>query len=238
MINQHGGILALRRYEMVTKKDLEDGLAKLEAELKETFISSIETLKSQIIDNLVEANKLLQGRVKSLEEKVNKLEIDFQESLQYNRQNNLIISGIPKEVEHKDVLKVSLGIVNTCLNEPVGPRDVQGCHRLSPTSGNVVCRLVNKAVVEEVLGNSKRLQEIDKKAVGLPTNTGSLFVSVHLTPYMAKLAYHCRQLKRNNKIVKMSTKKGKIKINIEEGTWETISHVRDLQRLFPDSVFL
>ena len=226
---------------MVSKTDFDKGLAGLKSELKEFIDQSISQLREQVIDNLIQANLQLQGNVTLLENKVNNLQLELQASFQYNRLNNVVISGIPSNVEHKDLQKAALGIMNTCLEVPITGRDFEACHRISQKSQDVVCRLVNRRDVEEALDNGKKLKNIDNAKVGLPPNTGGLFMNTHLTPYKAKIAYHCRQLKKKGKINKLFTKKGIIKVGYDEKDegpqWKTISHIDELKELFPDFVF-
>ena len=224
---------------MVNKAELDNSLQLLKNDLIQTINNSISDLREKIVDNLVQANKELQGKVKVLESKVSQLEIDLQSSLQYNRLNNIIISGIPKAIEHHDLKEVSLGIMNTCLESDIGWRDMEACHRISKNSDDVVCRLINREDVEEVLANANKLNNIDKTSVGLTSETAKIYVNVHLTPHNSKLAFHCRKLKRENKIKKISTRKGIIKIfYVEDGgenpAWKTISHTKDLVDIFPD----
>ena len=218
---------------VLTKKDLDAGFEGLKGELQTMIDSSIAGLRATIIENLVEANKALQHRVEMLEGVVEQLTLDFQANLQYQRQNNIIISGIPPEVDHGNLEKAAVEIVNTCTENRVSTRDVQGCHRLSRTSTEVICRFVNKKPIAEALDNWKKLKNLDKKKAGLPDGTGEIYISAHLTPYNAKLAYHCRQLRRKKLLDKISTKKGVVKILVKEGdagslAWKTISSLKDI----------
>ena len=173
-----------------------------------------------------------------LESKVNQLEIDLQNNLQYNRLNNIVISGIPKDIEHGDLKEVSLGIMNACLETEIEWRDMEACHRISKKSDDVVCRLVNREDVDEVLQNRKKLQAFNRESVHLPEGT-EIFVNTHLTPYKSKLAYHCRELKRKGKL-KKSTRKGIIKVLIDSDgdspDWKVISHTNDLIEIYPELV--
>ena len=227
---------------VLTKKDLDEGFKDLKGELQILIDNSIAGLRASIIDNLVEANKNLQQRVNKLEGVVEQLTLDFQANLQYQRQNNIIISGIPPEVDHGDLEKAAVEIVNTCAQNRVSTRDVQGCHRLSQKSTDVICRFVNKKPVEEALNNWKKIKDLDRKKAGLPDATGDIYISSHLTPYNAKLAYHCRQLKRKKLLNKISTKKGVIRIlvtadeNSGNLVWKTISSPKDILNIFPTYV--
>ena len=122
--------------------------------------------------------------------------------------NNIVISGIPKEVEHKDLEKPAIGVINACLEKPINERDMEACHRISTRSDDVVCRLVNRKDVEEALDNWRKLKNLNKRQAGLPPNTAEIYISTHLTPYRSKIAYHCRQLKKEGKIKKNPYEEG------------------------------
>ena len=116
----------------------------------------------------------------------------------------------------------------------------EACHRISKKSTDVVCRLVNRRAVEDTLRNGKKLLKYDPSKLGLPTPAPKLYVNPHLSPYRSKIAYYCRKLKRENRIEKMSTYKGNIRILInaesddedEEDRWKQITHLDQLKELF------
>ena len=137
---------------MVTQTQLNDGLEKLRTDLTMLINESIQSVKDTIISNLTQANKDLFDKIQLLEEKVVSLESELQASNQYNRQNNLLISGIPEDVQHESLETISIGIINKCCSAiVVSPEEVQGCHRISQKNKDVVCRLVNKKYVEKTL---------------------------------------------------------------------------------------
>ena len=225
---------------MVTQAQLNDGLEKLRIDLTAIINESIQSVKDTVISNLTKANKDLFEKVQVLEEKVVSLETELQASNQYNRQSNLLISGIPEDVPHESLEKISIDIINKCCSAIViSPEEVQGCHRISKKNKDVVCRLVNKKYVEQTLENRAKmnsLTEEDKNSLGLPNSTGKIFLNEHLSPYNAKLAFYCRRLKKNGLIHRMSTKKGIIRIEgnfgDDELKWKTIGHLNDLHKLF------
>ena len=227
---------------MVTQAQLNEGLEKLRTDLTTIINESILSVKDALILNLTEANKNMSAKIQALEDKVVNLETQLQANLQYNRQNNILISGIPAEVEHEALENISIGIINKCCSGVVvSADDVQGCHRLSPKNPDVVCRVVNKKYVEKTLANRIKINNLsddDKTLLGLPTRTDEIFLNEHLSPFNAKLAFYCRRLKKNNFINRMSTKKGIVKIEGYFGSavfsWKTIGHFNDLQNLFED----
>ena len=142
-------------------------------------------------------------------------------------------------------MPLALNITSHCIGvKSLGPGDFEACHRVSAKSTDVVCRFVNRRAVEDTLRNWKKLEKIDKKGLGLPASTGKIYVSAHLSPYRAKIAYFCRQLKREKRIEKLSTLKGNVKIRLnaegEEGDneearqarWRKIVHLDELVEMF------
>ena len=91
--NIHHSYLPTYNINMVTQATFEEGLVQLKSDLSKTLNDSISELKSTLIKNLMESNKLLQGEVAVLKDTVTILETELQANLQYNRQNNFLISG-------------------------------------------------------------------------------------------------------------------------------------------------
>ena len=84
--------------------------------------------------------------------------------------------------------------------------------------------------------NRKKLESFDREKVGLEPDT-KIFINENLSPYMAKLAFYCRVLKRKHLIAKLTTFKGVIKINrTVDGRplSKVIGHKKDLELIFPN----
>ena len=117
---------------MVTQAQLNDGLEKLRMDLTAIINESIQSVKDTVISNLTKANKDLFDKVKLLEEKVVGLETELHANNHYNRQCNILISGIPEEVPHESLEKISVNIINKCCSAiAISPEEVQGCHWIS-----------------------------------------------------------------------------------------------------------
>ena len=134
----------------LTKEDLDASLLKLKIDLTndlgKEILESIQAVKDTVIQNLLEENEKLRDRVSSLEDRMTALEQGHHETAQYHRQQNLLITGIPEEVQQgKQLEGVVLSIMDRC-NDNIKHKShhLQGCHRLSPTSNDVVARFVNK----------------------------------------------------------------------------------------------
>ena len=72
-------------------------------------------------------------------------------------------------------------------------RDIEACHRLG--NNDAIVRFVNRKDAEDCLLNRNNLRQLNNCEVGMGVKT-EIFVSEHyLSPFMSKLAYHCRVLK-------------------------------------------
>ena len=78
-----------------------------------------------------------------LEEQIISLEINQANSEQYNRRNNIELSGIPNDIPEDNLEKV---VIDICDNSGMEtePKDIEGCHRL-PVSRYI--RDSNKRVI-------------------------------------------------------------------------------------------
>ena len=231
---------------MVTKEELEESITRLNETLttnfKKLLTDSIDELKNTIIDNLKKSNELLQIKVKSLESEILVIKNDQIEltkrsgaSFQHARLEQIIISGIPENVSHEELEGKSIVILNQIKNHHVTSRDVAACHRVGKKHDTIL-RFVNRKDAEDSLENSKKLENIDREAVGLDPDA-KIYINANLSPFMSKLAYYCRALKRKNLVNKVTTFKGIVKITRSVGTRNVsnvIGHKKDLENIFPN----
>ena len=232
---------------MVTKRDLDKLNDDLSANFQAILTQSIEELKNTIIDNLKKSNELLQIKVKSLENEIDLLKesnVEYvkhtEASLQHGRLENIILSGIPESVQQVELEDKSRAILNFYKVNPVECRDIAACHRVGKKP-DVILRFVNRKDAEDCLANRKKLKNLDLEALGFEPGT-KIFVNENLSPYMSKIAYYCRTLKRQNLIEKVTTFKGVVKIfRLIDGSpgrnrtvTNVIGHKQDLQKIFPN----
>ena len=229
---------------MVTKKDLDAMSENLSTHFEEMLTKSINELKNTIIDNLKQSNELLQLKVRSLENEVNVLKQDHIEymkhveaSFQHGRCEQIIVSGIPESVSHEELEEKCRDLLNQIKKYPVNTRDIAACHRVGK-KGDTILRFINRKDADDCLENRRKLKNIDRGAVGLEEDV-KIFVNENLSPYMSKLAFHCRTLKRANMIEKVTTFKGVVKITRTVGAenrtmTNIIKHKVDLVKIFPN----
>ena len=202
----------------------------------------IDEIKNTIIQNLKTCNEKLQARVETLEEEIIALReenIDLERrtevALQHGRLEQVVISGIPPVVEHKDLEETAIKILNEIKEHKVTSRDVAACHRLGKKNETIL-RFVNRKDADDCFENRSKLKNITRETFGIDPGT-NIYVRENLSPYMSKLAFFCRVLKRKLLVEKVTTYNGVIKIfRTVDGhpVKDVIAHKSDLEEIFPD----
>lgn len=233
---------------VLTQRDLDDTLAKSLADqtttIKALLDDSISAIRSEIIDTLNHENKklhdkisLLESRNDALETRIDILESKMESNLQYQRNSCIIISGIPNEIEHKNLEGTVLNIFNKVCLHCINNRDIIACHRLSIKNDSVIVKFVNKKDAVAILNSKLAIKEFDTTTIA--PSCKKLYVNEHLTPYMGQLAYKCRVLKRENKIYQTKVENGVVKVlTNRDGSfrWFNITKNSDIDSFSEDNV--
>jgi exosome complex exonuclease DIS3/RRP44 len=153
------------------------------------------------IQQLESENDDLRQHVTKLEERIEKLEIDADNNLQYSKRNTLRISGVPdfetsKEPDaiSKDILKyepTDLKVVEIAqaLNVEVSLEDIDRSHRIGVVNPNKPRDIIVKFKsyrARNVLYKAR----VDLKSKGYPR----VFINESLTQIRSSLFYKARQL--------------------------------------------
>ena len=189
----------------MNKKDLVDHIENLKG--KVVVGNDIQGLFNQIsklsenVDRLVTANEKLNSELliarnvnQNLQNRIINLEKQQSKSEQYNRRNNVEISGISNEVSDRNLEQTVIGICKDSGIE-VNPLDIEGCHRLplgrnaTNTTKRVIVKFVNRKHSEAML---QRKKDINQKS--------KVFVSHSLCPCYRFLWGKCKDLQRKGRI--------------------------------------
>ena len=84
------------------------------------------------------------------------------------------------------------------------------------------------------------MKNFDRRSIGLKKLHRNIFINENLTPTNNKIAFHCRELKRNGRIGKTYSRNGIMEIlskDIENGKKIEIMHMNTLHDRFPDFYF-
>ena len=96
---------------------------------------------------------------------------------------------------------------------------------------------MNRKDAEDCFENRTKLRDINREEYGLAPGS-KIYIRENLSPYISKLAYYCRELKRKGYIEKVTTFKGIIKIfrtaENNRSARSVIGHKNDLLNIFPN----
>lgn len=213
------------------------------------------------VAELREVVKARDKQISSLQGEIEKLKTAIDEQEQYSRRNNLRITGIP-EKENEDVVAVTLDMINknVCVAEPITVADIDRVHRLGPRRDDrsarpIIIRLStyqvrNRIYKNRVMLNPRRrhgppgdpwrrndIAGSEEAAASLPrTDPGvgrqAVFINEDLTSGKAKLLWHARQAKRDNKIKDCWSANGNVLAKDKHSRIHNVKVLRDLEALY------
>ena len=192
-------------------KLLGESEGKSKANINDIVTESLMSVKDSTIEALKAENLKLKSRVDSLEEKIIELDISRNKLDQYARRNNIEIQAIPATVsddhlEHK-VLHICKSIDLTDENN-----DIEECHRIGKGSPKTtIVRFVKRKFCNLIPDKKHGLKKIGNAKLCFQNNV-KLFVSENLSPFIQRLAWKCRELRRASKIHSVFSSKGIVKI--------------------------
>ena len=111
---------------MVKKEELDAAISCLKEHFDTELAAAIEEIKNSVIESLKKSNETLQLRVSALESEVKSLKDEkiylekrVEAGFQHGRLEQLIIQGIPVEVNHDDLENVCTDILNDIKDHKV-----------------------------------------------------------------------------------------------------------------------
>jgi len=232
----------------VLKGIIQDSIS---AALESKFAEKFDSL-NQTIEALQGELKLRNGQISTLSKqnaelntKVHNQSVLIEGLEAYNRQDNLIIQGLPLTFaqavagsdaapsvlsenlegakEHSaDTEHRFLQFCNSQLGVSIAATDVSVCHRLPKHARQeyppVVVRFTNRKARELVLNARKRLRNAECK----------IFINEHLTRSAAMLFSDARKLVKGKKILQAWTKNGRVLVKALDNTVSRINTEADL----------
>lgn len=201
------------------------------------FTGAIQELKK---DNEEKNAKIQQLTTENAELKnkvaIHSLEVEKLEA--YNRQDNLIVHGIPStyaqaaattdnvaSFEHStETESLFLELCNS-LELDIRPSDLSICHRLPKGKlqyAPIIIRFTTRKARNVVLDARKKLKDLPGRKV---------FINEHLTQSAAKLSAEARKLLKEKKIMRTWTKHGQVMIKLANGSTRSVNTADDLRHL-------
>ena len=211
-------------------KHIEDIVKKLDQALER--IQAI-TDRQQIIESSLSVSNNVNDK---LQARVIQLEREIYVSQQYSRRECLELTGVPKDVENKDVEDKVCEILQK-IGVDVNPNDIEACHRLKKKDRTII-KFSSRKTCLKALINRKKLKDLDKEEIGFPNST-KLFLNESLCPYYRGIWGKCRGLLLDKLISRLWTYNGTVTIKLSNDDEErlSITHDSDLFSLFPDRDF-
>lgn len=226
-----------------TQCETSDLILNLEKKMLSRFDGldkEILNMKDIIIKDLQMENQRLRKKVNDLQKKIVSSEENINSLEQYDRRNNIEITGIPESVEDKKLEETVVEVLNK-IDLNISGSDIEACHRLGKFENKqrkTIIRFVNRKYAKKALLNRKSLKQADTTSLGIDNR--NVFIYENLTRANSKIAFHSRNLKRSSLIEKCYTKDGIVHIaggDLENGKVIKIRHLITLLDLFPNFNF-
>ena len=192
--------------------------------------------RKTVIEEITNENRQLHKRVKTLEERLVKLEKQFNNTDQNHRKNNVEIEGIPSYVEDKELRAVVATLFNHIADSDIDIDDIEVAHRLysSSTPKPTIVRLRRNHIDEIRTKEAKTKLKGIAERMGFPKGT-RLYINDNQSPNMRSLAFNARLLKNHNVISETWFSNAAVRIKRTPTSKPIkITHEKDLVEQFPD----
>lgn len=174
-------------------------------------LSKLETIEK----DCKEIRISLDNRVTEVEKDVRNLEGSLQyvanqveDSQQYQRVNNLIISGIPEQI---DPYKAVIDLANL-LNVKITKENIDIAHRLPSRKSPkpILVKFIQRWAKQDISEARYKKKELTTKDLKYDGPNSKIFLSEHLIPALQELHYVARKMVKDEKIYKVHIRNGKI----------------------------
>lgn len=204
---------------------------EIHREAKKCSSKDLEMLQIEMLDltrHLNHTIKDLKWEFDELWKANEQLERDLMKLNQYNRRENLEITGIPDDIPNNKIEVFILNVLRK-IGLQINHYDIVACHRLNVrTNGckNVIIRFMNRKHAHMALSNKKRLLEFP--------NLKHINIIENLCPQSKSIYEKCQKLIAENTINHTWTYNGKFFIkstNKRSERGKIISHENDIFHL-------
>ena len=166
------------------------------------------------IDDMMTQLTIKDNKIDELEKRIEVLEECADRTEQYTRRSNLVFSGFAESIQGENTDDKIIALVNgeMKLAPPLQLTDIARSHRLgAPRAGarqrQIIVRFASDRVRDAVCRARANLKDYNRQHREAP-----IYINDDLTKRRAKLAYDCRKLKNEKKILDTWSFNGKILI--------------------------
>ena len=148
---------------------------------------------------------------------------------QYSRRECLEISGIPENIENKDLENLTLQIFEK-IDISVDPEHTEDCHWVKTQRSK---KVVIKLSIQRIRSKKNKLKGKNPTSLGINT---PVYINDSLCIYYKKLWVKCKKLHNNKLIYAFWTSNDFIKVKVSKNdNNHIITHDVDLEELFPNN---
>ena len=229
-------IRKIRKKQRLNKDDL----IRLALDYQQKYDITLDKISTELAELRKSYNKLepdlaiTKAFNESLRNQILTLERQCWSNAQYSRRETLGISGIPENIDDGELEGKVLTVLSK-LDVYIDSANVEACHWLK-SNKKAILKLSRQKDSDEIRRVSSKLKTTDLKPIGITT---PVYINDSLCFYYKKLWSKCKNLWSNKFIFGYWVSNGSIKIRISESSpVKVISHIVDLEKLFPDNPLL
>ena len=220
-----------------------DDLIRLALDYQQKYDVTLHKISKELAElrkryNKLESDLAITKAVnESLRNQIITLECQCWSNAQYSRWETLEISGIPENTDDGE-LEGKVFTVLSKLDVNIDPENVEACHwlRSNKKGKKAILKLSRRKDSDEIRRVRSKLKTTDLKPIGITT---LVYINDSLCFYYKRLWAKCKKLWTNKFIFGYWVSNGSTKIRISERSpVKVISHIVDLEKLFPDNPLL
>ena len=172
-----------------------------------------------------------------LRERLISLERQCWSNSQYFRRECLELTGIPEASDNNALESTVLKIFEK-LEVKVDPSNVEHCHWISSKNGSkrVIVKVSKRKDATKIRSSKRKLKDMDLTYIGI---NNPVYINDSLCTYYKMLWRKCKSLRTNKLIHSFWVTNRFIKLRtVENGRTYVITHLSDLEELFPGNELL
>ena len=172
-----------------------------------------------------------------LRERVTSLERQCWSNSQYSRRECLELTGIPETSDNNTLESTVLKIFER-LEVKVDLSNVKDCHWISSKNGpkRVIVKVSKRKDASKICSSKRKLKDMDLTSIGI---TKPVYINDSLCTYYQMLWRKCKSLQTNKLIHSFWVTNESIRPRtVENGRTNVITHLSDLEDLFPGNELL
>jgi TolA-binding protein len=210
---------------------------------QQEYDAKLDELKSELTTKLEEEHLVSERKLATHDEIIEKVVADMNHMEVMSKMTNLLITNVPQSKDENllDIVEKISG--NTDATYEAG--DVEDVYRIKSlkSSNNYPPMIVVKFKSTQkrqdfynhylnlVRPNKKRPEKITRQIkardIGLESDN-TIFIKEHLSRLNKTIYDQALKLKSNGKLSKMSTSFGYVRVNLNDGSWQTVNNMNQL----------